>query len=61
MEITKDQFLAYEKVRQSGKYNMVMEAAGAKQYAELTWDEYWEIIKDYSELKKKFGEENGDN
>lgn len=48
MPITKEQFAAYERVRQGGRYNMVMDAQLAMRAARLTHAQYWEIIRNYS-------------
>jgi hypothetical protein len=52
-DITKEQFEAYNKVRETGKYNMVMDANDAAKEAGLSMDQYWEIIKKYDKLYKK--------
>lgn len=57
MTITKEMFLRYEKVRTSGKYNMIVEWELARKKAHLTKDEYFEIIKQYSHYKKKYMED----
>ena len=54
--ITKEKFMRYEKVRQSGKYNMITDFILAKQEANLTEKEYFEIIKNYSNYKEKYKE-----
>ena len=45
--ITKEEFLKYEKVRQSGKYNMIMDAAAAWKAAGLARCQYFDIIENY--------------
>lgn len=57
MEITKEMFLRYEKVRLSGKYNMIMDSELARNKANLSKEEYIEIIKNYSVYKKMYMEE----
>lgn len=52
--ITKEEFLSYERVRTEGKYNMIMDAKLAMQEAELTPEKYSLIIKYYSELAEKY-------
>lgn len=42
---------AYEKVRTSGKYNMVTDWALAAKEAGLTQDEYMHVIRHYSHIK----------
>ena len=56
MTITKEMFLRYEKVRSSGKYNMIVEWETARKKAHLTKDEYFEIIKQYTHYKKMYME-----
>lgn len=51
---TEDKFLRYEEVRKSGYYNMITEANHAMDYANLSEDDYWDIIKNYSEYKEMF-------
>ena len=50
----KEKFLRYRKVQMSGKYNMITEAKKAMKEANLTYDEYLDIIKNYSEYSKKY-------
>ena len=52
--ITKRKFMEYEKVRLSGKYNMIIEADKAMKEAKLTKEEYLEIIRRYEKYKKEF-------
>ena len=47
-------FLSFEKVRQSGLYNMIMDAGSAAIAAGLTSWEYKYVIKHYDELSKLF-------
>ena len=54
-KITKAQYDAYNRVRDEGLYNMVMEARSAQIRAGLDKDIYWTIISHYSDLMKKFG------
>lgn len=49
-----DKFLRYEEVRKSGEFNMITEANQAMDYANLSEDDYWDIIKNYSEYKEMF-------
>jgi hypothetical protein len=52
--ITKEKFLRYETVRKSGQYNMIMEANYAMNEANLTKEEYFDIIKNYGDYSKKY-------
>ena len=52
--ITKEKFLRYEAVRTLGVYNMIMDAKAAMELADLTKEEYFEIIKHYSDYSKKY-------
>jgi len=54
MEITKEEFDRYETVRESGLYNMIMNAHDAMLAAGLHRDKYLEIQKNYATLKEKF-------
>ena len=49
-----EKFLRYEEVRKSGQFNMITEAKHAMDYANLNEDDYWDIIKNYSEYKEMF-------
>jgi hypothetical protein len=53
MSITKDQFLAYESVRQSGVTNM-FNAKLVSELSGLTKEEVLEIMKNYGSLSKKY-------
>lgn len=53
----KDNFEKYEKVRQSGKYNMITEATQAAKEAGLTMIEYATVVFNYSEIKKQIEQE----
>ena len=54
MEITKEEFDRYETVRESGLYNMIMNAHDAMLAAGLHRDKYIEIQKNYTALREKF-------
>lgn len=64
-EITKAEIEAYEKVRCSGKYNMVTDASRAMLDMKLNprhktdMDKYFKILMNYSELMKKFNVKRG--
>lgn len=53
MEITKEQFEAYEGVRESGVTNMFA-LQTVKELSGLERDEIAEIMKRYGELKEKY-------
>ena len=50
----KKAFLKYEKVRRSGKYNMITEASTVMRCYHIYEDMYFYIITHYSELYKQF-------
>ena len=54
MKITKKQFLAYERVRKGGKFNMVMDSKKAARESGLDLDTYFEIVKNYGKLHDKY-------
>ena len=58
-KLTKEQqnWLKYEKVRLSGKYNMITEANLAAKDAELTLNEYSDVIRRYGFIKDTIPEE----
>ena len=53
-KITKTQYDAYNRVRDGGRFNMVMEATQARMSAGLDEVSYWTIISHYRELMEKF-------
>lgn len=57
MNITGEQFQSYEDVRQSGVYNMIMQASYAREAAGLSREEYQYILLHYRELRELFGTE----
>lgn len=50
----KETFLAYEEARQSGEFNMVMDAWQVQKEYGISKEDYWYIINNYSELAKKY-------
>ena len=50
----KQTFLDYEAARQSGEFNMIMDAHLVMQQYGISKEDYWYIIKNYSELAKKY-------
>ena len=53
MKITKDDFNAYEKIRESGVTNM-FDYKVVSRLSDLSSHKVIQIIKNYSELKEKF-------
>lgn len=51
--ITKEKFLAYVRVQNSGVINMLDVETGTH-LSGLTKDEYWEIINNYSKYRSEF-------
>ena len=54
MSITKESFNKFEKLRTSGDINM-MDVKNGCLLSGLSREEYFEILKNYSELKEKHG------
>ena len=52
--VDKTTFLSYEEARQSGEFNMIMDAHQVMTEYGIPREDYWEIIKNYSELAKKY-------
>jgi len=52
--VDKTTFLSYEKARQSGAFNMIMDAHQVMTIYGISQKDYWEIIKNYSELAKMY-------
>ena len=51
----KECFIKYEKVRQSGKYNMITESSKAAKKAGLSIQDYMNVIRNYTTLHNKYG------
>ena len=54
LDITREAFVAYEEVRQSGEYNMIMNAQQAAEAADLEDVVYWGVLKFYTECAQKW-------
>lgn len=52
--VTKEEFLKYEKVRQSGKYNMIMQMSEVLVETGLNYHNYIDIIKNYNKYYNKY-------
>lgn len=52
--ISKNTFLRYVEVQNSGIYNMVMDARAAANEIGISLDDYFLIIKNYSELRERY-------
>ena len=50
----KTTFLSYEEARQSGEFNMIMDAHQVQKEYGITSEDYWYIVKNYTELAKKY-------
>ena len=53
--ITRDDFIAFARVRRSGEYNML--DSNARHVAGLSREKWLEIIRQYSEFEKKYKED----
>lgn len=54
-------FDRYEKIRSSGKYNMITEAKDAMHAAGLKDSDYYYAMFNYELLKRKYGEKKNDD
>ena len=54
-------FDRYEKIRSSGKYNMITEANDAMDEAGLKPSDYYYAMFNYELLKRKYGEKKNDD
>ena len=54
-------FDRYEKIRSSGKYNMITEANDAMHAAGLKDSDYYYAMFNYELLKRKYGEKKNDD
>ena len=62
MEMSDKQiFDRYEKIRSSGKYNMITEANQAMDEANLRPSDYYYAMFNYELLKRKYGEKKNDD
>jgi len=52
--VTKLDFLSYEEARQSGEFNMIMDAHNVMAEYGIENDIYWDIIKNYSKYSKMY-------
>ena len=52
----KELFRRYEKVRLSGKYNMITEANEAMDEAKLSPTDYYYVVHNYKMLQRKYGD-----
>ena len=57
--VTKEEFLAYENVQKSGRYNMIMDAVSVMDETKLSKEKYLEIIKNYQMYADKYLKKNG--
>ena len=58
VQITKEDFLEYKKVQKSGKYNMFMDAKAVMDEIDLTKEQYFKILQEYSKLDEAWGKDN---
>ena len=52
--VSREEFLRYEEVRLSGKYNMITDNELARTMANLSAEKYLEIIKNYKMYKEMY-------
>ena len=52
--VTKEDFLSYEEVRKSGKYNMIMQMSEVLVEAGINYHTYIEIISNYNKNYNKY-------
>ena len=53
--VTREEWEAYKRVQNSGRYNMVMEAHKAMRSAKLDSETYWSIVNNYEKLEELYG------
>ena len=56
--VTRDDFIAFARVRRSGEYNML--DSNARHMAGLSKEKWNEIIKQYSEFENKYKEDKNE-
>ena len=52
--VTKEDFLSYEEVRKSGKYNMITQMSEVLVEAGINYHTYIEIISNYNKYYNKY-------
>lgn len=52
--ITKEQFLAYEKIRSEGRFNMLTDAPKVMKLIGVNQAQYGELLESYCELRDKY-------
>lgn len=52
--ISKEMFLKYEKMRKSGKYNMIMDGSKVMEELKIGARDYTDILRNYGEYRIKF-------
>lgn len=57
MDVTRDEFLAYERVRRGGKFNMITEQGQAARKAKLSPERYRAVMKQYTEARQAYFDE----
>jgi hypothetical protein len=57
--ITKQQFMAYERVRKARRHNMFTDGHSAAEAAGLSWETFLDIQESYNDLDKKWPEVRG--
>ena len=58
VQITRKDFLEYKRVRKSGKYNMFMDSKAVMDEIDLTKEQYFKILQEYSKLDEEWGKED---
>lgn len=58
-QITKREFLAYERVRKSGRYNMILDRFLARRQARISSEAYGAILRHYVALMRRWPEVRG--
>ena len=54
LEMLRQNFLKYEEARQSGEFNMIIDAHLVMREFGFAKEDYWYIIKHYEQLAKKY-------
>lgn len=52
--VTKEMFLKYEELRNSGMYNMIIDDSTVMNIMNISKNDYYDIIHNYSEYEKQF-------
>lgn len=54
-DVTEEEFMAYERVRVTGDFNMITQSKWAAISAGLTLERYWAVLGNYGKARELYG------